>query len=179
MIVRAPRPDRYAIIGNDVLRDKRLSFRARGVLTYLLSMPDNWQTSSERIAKESTEGRDAIRAALRELESAGYLVRRRYQDDAGRWKTELLIWDHPTDEPALAGENLGENCPTYPLPKTGFQSSVFQSSKEEPKKNDLQRKSYRYFGSSPRICGNCDGTGWRSGGSSKLTRCECGDGLVQ
>ena len=59
-----------------VLQDKRISFRARGILGYLLSLPDGWEASAERIAHETTEGRDAVATALKELERAGYLARR-------------------------------------------------------------------------------------------------------
>lgn len=177
MIIRSPRPDRYAIISNETLRDSRLSFRARGVLAYLLSMPDNWQTSSDRLAKETTEGRDAIRAALRELQSAGYIARHRSQGDDGRWKSELIVWDHP-DDTARPVVKPVEKSESYPLPKTDFQSSVFQSSKEEPRKNDLRGKSATRLGSDKRICGRCDGTGWSASPAGNLSRCSCDSGLV-
>ena len=174
MIIRSPRADRFLVIGNDVLRDKRLSFRARGILAYLLSMPDNWQTSSERIAAETTEGRDSIRTALRELQTAGYIHRRRYQDEAGKWRSELLVWDRPSLDPV---NNPGENPEPFPQPKTDFQASVFQAIKETPRKNDLGRKSDNGFGSSNRICGKCDGTTWSPGPTGKLSKCDCGDGF--
>lgn len=177
MIVRSPRPDRYAIIANETLRDSRLSFRARGLLAYLLSMPDNWQTSSERISRETTEGRDAIRAALRELETIGYVARIRSQSEDGRWKSELVVWDQPDPTARLVCKPV-EKSESYPLPKTDNQSSVIQSSIEQPSKKHLERKSATYSGSNPRICGQCDGTGWTTGPSSKLTRCACGDGIV-
>lgn len=104
MIRRGPRPDRYVIIGNEIARDDRLSFRARGLLTYLLSMPEGWRTNSNQLAAQTPrEGRDAIRTALRELETAGYLTRCRLQDAAGRWHTETIVTDRP-------GENHVDNA---------------------------------------------------------------------
>ncbi|MDG3011801.1 replication protein [Rhodococcus sp. D2-41] len=96
---RGPRQaDNFTIISNAVLNDDRLSFRARGVLMWLLSKPADWRTRSEAIARQSpTEGRDAIRTAMRELEQLGYLVREKRQDERGRWHTEQTIFEEPVD----------------------------------------------------------------------------------
>jgi hypothetical protein len=95
-IQRAPRPSaQYTCLHNDVLRDERLSFRALGVLVEILSRPDNWKTRSESLAANRREGRDAVRAALKELETAGYLVRRKVRDERGRISTVSVIYDVP------------------------------------------------------------------------------------
>ncbi len=104
-IRRGPRrADHFTILSNAVLNDSRLSFRARGVLMWLLSKPADWRTRSESIAGQSpTEGRDAIRTAMRELESLGYLVRQKIQDDRGRWHTLQTIFEEPVDTSAGPG----------------------------------------------------------------------------
>jgi hypothetical protein len=95
-IVRAPRADRgFTIVRNDVARDTRLSYRARGVLISILSRPDNWKTDAEQLAAEGKEGRDAIRAVLRELESVGYIRRIKTQAPTGLWSTETLVYEYP------------------------------------------------------------------------------------
>jgi len=78
------------------LQDPRLSFRALGVLCAVLSRPADWRTSAEQLATERKEGREAIAAALRELEAAGYLARHRVQGERGHW---AWVWDL-TDDPA-------------------------------------------------------------------------------
>jgi hypothetical protein len=83
----------------EMLQDPQLSFRALGVLVYLLSLPDTWKTDSERLAKSrpAGEGRTAIRTALRELEAAGYLRRDRTRGPQGLWVWTWRYTDDPTD----------------------------------------------------------------------------------
>lgn len=90
------------IIRREALQDERISFKAQGILTYLLSLPDTWKTNSERLSTlrktkgKVKEGRESIRAGLRELEEAGYLRRERKLVD-GRWAWEWRYTDDPAD----------------------------------------------------------------------------------
>ena len=98
------RPNKgHESISRDAIQDPRLSFKATGILTFLLSLPDKWRTDAERLSKaknsggKAREGRDAIQAGLRELEDAGYLVRRKYQDERGTWRWIWRYSDDPSD----------------------------------------------------------------------------------
>lgn len=119
-ITRAPRRRGFVIIPNRAVEDTRLSYRARGVLAYLLSRPDGWQTDSDRLAEQAPEGRDAVRTALRELEGAGYLRRTKRQGDGGRWITETVVTDDPTDD-GFSGVGATSDDATFPQvgPATG------------------------------------------------------------
>ena len=82
MIIRSPRPEsHYLTVSNSVVRDRGLSFKARGILVLLLSYPDNWSVSSERLALETPgdkgEKRDAIRTGLKELGAPAIYAARR------------------------------------------------------------------------------------------------------
>jgi hypothetical protein len=75
-----------------IFDDRRLSFRALGVLTYLLSLPPDTVINSTTIARSGVEGRDSVRTALRDLEKAGYLRRGVgtswvWNGDPSRWIT--------------------------------------------------------------------------------------------
>lgn len=139
---RLHNPKGWTSIPNAMLEDRSMSWRARGILGYLLTRPDGWETDSVRLAALSgepgaarskrAEGRDAVRSALDEIEAAKYLHRVRVQGSNGRWSTQYYVFDHPTDQamPAdLAGQiplvdepvdNSGENHP----PKPENQASV-------------------------------------------------------
>lgn len=85
----------YTVINNRTLQDSRLSYRARGVLTTLLSYPDDWTISVAHLEKQSAkEGRDAIKSALKELEAFGYLVRSQNRTDTGKFSSsEYLVYE--------------------------------------------------------------------------------------
>lgn len=98
-IQRGPRrADNFTILSNEVLNDSRLSFRARGVLIWLLSKPADWRTRSDAIAGQTPEGRESVRAAMRELEAIGYLVREKVRDaKTGRISTIQTIFEEPVE----------------------------------------------------------------------------------
>ena len=90
------RKDPYLQIDRRTIRDDRLSFRALGILTYLLDKPDNWVVRSTALAKNgrpgnNREGRDAVRSALRELARFGYyrLERRQMLTASGKYQFEM------------------------------------------------------------------------------------------
>ncbi len=92
-IIRAPRTTQFEIIPVALLRDTRLSYRARGIATRLLSNVDGYRMTAQDLANEGIEGREAIRSALKELEDIGYLRRFRRQNSRGQWITETIIRD--------------------------------------------------------------------------------------
>jgi|GEM_PF-4960807 len=130
IIRRTLNPKGWTSVPNAALEDERLSYRARGVLGYLLSRPDGWATDSERMAQKGKEGRDAIRTALRELENAGYVHKRMLQGTRGTWTTERYVYDRPVtsiedaENPMLdpvdnSVETWGQPTPENPSPGPG------------------------------------------------------------
>lgn len=65
----------FTLVPNHILDNKELSFRAKGLYAYLRSKPENWEFRVQNIIKASREGRDAVQAAIKELEDIGYIQR--------------------------------------------------------------------------------------------------------
>lgn len=98
-IRRGPRrSDNFSIIYNDVINDVRLSFRARGVLIWLLSKPADWSARSQAIADQSPDGRESVRTAMRELQRVGYLVIEKVRcGKTGQIRTVQTVYEVPVD----------------------------------------------------------------------------------
>lgn len=93
---------------NELLNEKRISDRARGLAVRMLSKKDNWIFSAERLAEGATEGRDAVRSALNELALAGYYYAETTRDSSGRFRTTACISDTPKEEWALYAKRVKE-----------------------------------------------------------------------
>lgn len=109
--IRVASRSRYTVISNAAINDARLSFRARGVLVWLLAKPDDWTTSAEALASQATEGRDAVRSAMRELGNAGYIVRDKHRGPGGTWVSCLTIYEEPQVTPET-GNPPSDNQPS-------------------------------------------------------------------
>jgi hypothetical protein len=89
----------FAQIANNALRDKRLSFKARGVLAMVLSYSGEWDSPRDWLEQQSDkDGRDAIQSALNELTDLGYRTVVKKQKADGTWTTEAH-WFHTPEEP--------------------------------------------------------------------------------
>ncbi len=91
LIVRCTNRDRYVTVLQTTARDANLSFKARGILVYLMSLPSNWKTNLQHLAKQSSkDGRIAIASGIQELITEGYARRVTLRDGAGRITSKEL-----------------------------------------------------------------------------------------
>lgn len=130
-IIRGPQPrENFQILPNATARDRRLSFRARGLLVLMLSYPPDWQFNREWLARQTDgEGVSAVRTALQELERFGYLVRKRVRVD-GRFTWDHTVYRTPLE--ARAGEPIGGK------PSDGIPADEIQPSKEDGHEDDYE-----------------------------------------
>ena len=95
-VFRIERTRGYTVMSNYHLRNEKLSLKAKGLLSMMLSLPENWNYTTRGLAAICKEGVDAIGGALRELETAGYIVRHQLRDRHGRISdTEYVIYEQP------------------------------------------------------------------------------------
>lgn len=97
------------MIANEVLYDKRLSLRSKGLYSYLFSKPDGWDFSSNRIQLESKDGVDSVLSGLKELEDAGYLERNRLA--SGKMEYHIKHGLKPNRENPCQGKDLKGKTP--------------------------------------------------------------------
>lgn len=96
--IRVHHEKNYTCIHNDAIRDKRLSWKARGIHHFLLSHPDNWTVNTQYLVSQSNEGRTAVLAALKELEEYGYLTRKQIKNESGQFSGwESVLTELPTE----------------------------------------------------------------------------------
>ena len=95
-VFRVERNRGYTVMSNHHLRNRGLTLKAKGLLSQMLSLPDNWDYTLAGLSRINREKIDAIREAVRELEKAGYIVRSRERDKKGRLRgADYIIYEQP------------------------------------------------------------------------------------
>lgn len=95
-IIRLHKTEKYSITINRYgLEDSRLSLKAKGLLAYLMTKPDDWRVNSRHLAAIGPDGRSAVLNALDELGEFGYFTRKKFKDEKGRWQWEQVLHDTP------------------------------------------------------------------------------------
>ena len=85
----------YTIMSNYHLRDKSLSYKSKGLLSFMLSLPEDWDYSLNGLVAISKESRDGIRSILKELQEQHYLEIEKYRNDKGLFEYNYLIYEIP------------------------------------------------------------------------------------
>ena len=112
-VFRVNKNRNYTVMSNVHLRDKALPLKAKGLLSLMLSLPEDWDYSMRGLAKLSADGLDSTRAAVKALERSGYVVRRQLYDSRGRFSNnEYTVFEIPQP-----------SSPSSDLPLTGKPST--------------------------------------------------------
>lgn len=95
-VFRVEKTKDYTVMANHHLRNTELSLKAKGLLSLMLSLPDNWDYTTKGLSCICKDGIDSINATIKELETSGYLIRRRIRNDKGQLTTtEYTIFEKP------------------------------------------------------------------------------------
>ncbi len=161
-VYRVERTRDYTVMSNHHLKDTNLSLKAKGLLSLMLSLPDDWNFNMRGLSSICKEGLEAIGNALKELEKAGYMVRNQLRGANGRiTDTEYIIYERP-QEPAPTGpDTAGPDTPppdtTLPYPgnpdvvepdmadPSAENPALLNTKKSNTKKTNTQRPNTHSF----------------------------------
>ena len=159
----------YTVMSNHHLRDKSLSLKAKGLLSLMLSLPEEWDYTTKGLARICKDGVDSICAGVRELEEHGYVIRQRVRNPNGQLGAiEYTILEQPRppepgkperENPVL--DNPEQAYPVLEEPEQGnpAQLNTNRSSKEKSKKDLSSTEGSNPVLSSPKAPRGSDGMG--------------------
>ena len=102
-IMRVHKTENYTVMSNYHFKEKKMSLKAKGLLSLMLSLPDDWNYSVSGLVTLSKDGKDSVMSALSELEKFGYLKRSKITNNKGQFSgVEYDIFEHPQQEIPIA-----------------------------------------------------------------------------
>ena len=141
-VFRVERNKGYTVMSNHHLRNKELTLKAKGLLSQMLSLPEDWDYTLAGLSRINREKIDAIREAVRELERAGYIQRSRERDEKGRLRgADYIIYEKPPnlDLPTLENPTLDNPTLEKPMQEKPTLENPMQLNKDISK-TDLPKK---------------------------------------
>ena len=140
-VFRVERNTGYTVMSNHHLRNKELTLKAKGLLSQMLSLPEDWDYTLAGLAYINRESIDAIRSAIRELEAAGYIARSRERDEKGRLRgAEYVIYEQPVSAPPMQeAPTPGDPISEKPTSENPTLDNTMQLNKDISK-TDLPKK---------------------------------------
>ena len=139
-VFRVEKNKGYTVMSNHHLRNKELSLKAKGLLSQMLSLPEDWDYTLAGLSLINRESIDAIRTAVWELEKAGYITRRQGRDEKGKMTAiEYTIYEQPQppawDCPVLENPTADKPILENPTPDNPTSENPTQLNKEIQKTN--------------------------------------------
>lgn len=120
--IRKDKDNPYVMLNKEFLDDSNLSWKSKGLLAYLLSLPDDWQIYESEIVNHAKDGKDSLKSAIKELIQLGYIERTRERDEKGMLKGyNYSVYERPIQsgksnvgksnvgKPATTNNNLTNN----------------------------------------------------------------------
>ena len=115
-VFRIDKTREYTVMSNHHLRNTELSLKAKGLLSLMLSLPENWDYTTKGLAAICKDGIDSISSCIRELEKHGYIIRERMRNEKGQLTTiEYTILEQPKNTPPEREKPIREN-PVLDIP---------------------------------------------------------------
>lgn len=147
-VIRVHKTADYTVMSNSHFREKRLSFKAKGILSQMLSLPDNWDYSIAGLATLAKDGKESVMSGLDELEELGYLKRTRVVDEKGRFAGyDYDIFETPqfentdTENPCSEKPNMEKPYTEKPPQSNNNKSTTNKSNNKQTNTNKDKKES--------------------------------------
>lgn len=109
-VIRVNKTKNYTVLSNYHFKEKKMSLKAKGLLSLMLSLPDNWNYSVSGLVALSKDGKDSVMSALSELEKFGYLHREKVTNEKGQFSgVEYNIFEQPQETFPVSEKPISEN----------------------------------------------------------------------
>lgn len=146
MVFKVEKNKNYTVMSNYHLRDKSLSLKAKGLLSFMLSLPDNWDYSLAGLCAICKEGKDAIRSTLKELKDSNYLVIEKHKNNKGLFEYTYLIYEEPQVEKELIHPDTENPYMDNPDMENPTEINTYiQNTKKQNDKDDKEKSSFLNF----------------------------------
>ena len=138
-VFRIDKTKDYTVMANFHLRDKSLSLKAKGLLSLMLSLPEDWDYTTKGLAYICKDGVDSICAAVKELENAGYVQRKRNRNSQGRLtNVEYTILEKPISTPEVPQAAKRDKSPKREKPV--LDNPVLENPRQDIPEQDLPKQ---------------------------------------
>lgn len=134
---RVSKDKNYTTINNTGLRDERLTWKAKGILAYILSLPDDWVFYMEEVATHSKDKLDSLKSGIKELKEHGYVKRYPVKNEKGKFaRWEMIIYEVPQGEyPLVENPQMEKPLVDKPLVENPLLLSTKELSTNKPNTN--------------------------------------------
>ena len=134
VIIRHRSEKNFTVLDNAQIRDARLSWKARGLVAYLLSLPEGWQLRIAQLVEQAPDGRHSTRAGLAELQKTGYLIIERERNPRGRFERTTWTIIQTPRVPSLVTSNHQASAPRS-------ENQIVDSSHHDPENQILVKRT--------------------------------------
>jgi hypothetical protein len=145
-ITRQKRTENYTVVNNDILQNTDLSWAAKGMLVYLLHLPDDWQINVADLSNRSRNGRDGTAGIIKELMAEGYILRVKIKNEKSQFKGyDYTVTDEPVNGKAVNGDSVNGKAVTskyYLKQVLNKENTIEEPQKEKsiPSKEQKEKK---------------------------------------
>lgn len=147
-VIRVEKNSNYTTMCNKHLRDKGISLKAKGLLSQMLSLPDDWSYSIAGLASINKEGEKGVITALKELKDAGYIVIKKLkpnETDSGRYEYEYIVYEAPDQKQDPPNRVLETRCLKQGACNKGLEQGGYINNGQQVPKQSTETNKRKQF----------------------------------